>query len=228
MKRNILFFLYFLLILQVNSSPPRLRISNEFIDLFQHLKQDESFNLTLMNEAIQYVDSKAKNFSGGKNPYNTYMGEILNEYAKKLFYGKLNNEDPQIQKAYYFFKLAAAYGNSESLYYLSFYSFYNLDGRFLLKNNYEELPETERHTSIKTYIKNMNTTALVSSAQLSSSQGYNTSKYLLGNIYLKVRYFPSSLFQNFPCFYLGEKSLMYNREEESKGIVLQQPSILRN
>jgi len=176
------------------------------------LKEDESLNLSLINEAIQYVDSKAKNFSGGKNPYNAYMGEILNEYGKNLFYGDLNNNNPQIQKAYYFFKLAAAYGNAESLYYLSFYSFYNLDGRFLLKNNYEELPEAERHTSIRAYIKSMNTTALISSAQISSSQGDNNSKYLLGNMYLKGRGVDKNCAAAAKYFKeIGDKYFMENR-----------------
>ena len=132
------------------------------------------------------MDNKVIIGSGARSSYDVYISDILNEYAKKLFYGKLNNGNPEIQKALFFFKLAANYGNEESHYYLAFYSFYNLDGRFLFKNNFERIEKLDNQLKINNYIKSMNTSTLINSALFSSSRGYNLSTYLLGNLHLKV------------------------------------------
>jgi TPR repeat protein len=115
------------------------------------------------------------------------MAQILNEYAKALFYGRFTNSEPELQKAFYFFKLASSYGNSESLYYLSFYSAYHLDGRYLLLKNYENLSKEDQHVYLKNYIKNMNATTLLTNTYISSMQGYNTSTFLMGVMYWDVR-----------------------------------------
>lgn len=114
------------------------------------------------------------------------MGQLLNEYAKGLFYGDFNSHKPEIQKALYYFKLASTYGNSESLYYLSFYSFYHLDGKFLYENNYKTLDKADQHPYLQNYINKMNASSLLTNTYLASLQGYNISTYLMGGLFWTV------------------------------------------
>ena len=165
------------------------KTSNTFQDFLEQVERDDLIQIPDFVNAIKNLDANIQRINEkDKNKQN--MGKILNEYAKTLFYGKLNDGKPDIQKAHYFFKLASQYGNSESLYYLSFYSFYNLDGRFLYLNNYNTLEKPDLHGYLKNYIDKMNATTLLTNAYISSLQGYNTSTFLMANLYWHVKNYP--------------------------------------
>ena len=161
--------------------------SSQFTNLLDRIKNDDSLKVSDFVDAIASLESKTALKNDSKAKLRNYMGQIITEYAKAIFYGKLNKNNPELQKAFYYFKLGSTYGNSESLYYLSFYSFYHLDGRFLYQSNYETLDASEQHIYLKNYIKDMNASSLVTNSYFSSLQGYNASTFLMGNMFWSVR-----------------------------------------
>ena len=161
--------------------------SKAYYVLLNHTAADETVTINDFKQAIKSLDSDLTAKKEDTNQLRQNFAKVINEYAKALFYGTLNGGKPEIQKAYYFFKLAAEYGSSETLYYLSFYSFYNLDGRFLLKNNYKNLENSDSHGYLKYYIDKMNATNLIANTYVSSLQGYNVSTSIMGNLYFHVK-----------------------------------------
>ena len=188
-----------------------------YYNLLERITAEETVTIEEFREAIKSLDSDTEQRRDDKSELKQNFAKVINEYAKALFYGQLNGGKPEIQKAYYFFKLASEYGSSETLYYLSFYSFYNLDGRFLFKNNYKNLESSDSHGYLKYYIDRMNVTNLISNTYVSSLQGYNISTSILGNLYYHV----IILY----CRYLRTN---FNREEELKEFVHHQHYILNN
>lgn len=176
--------------------------SNSFQEFLEKTKKDELIKVPEFVKAIQSLDATTNQKFYEKDKTKQNMGKILNEYAKTLFYGKLKGGKPKLQKAFYFFKLASQYGNSESLYYLSFYSFYNLDGRFLYLNNYHALEKADLHGYLRNYINKMNSTTLLTNAYISSLQGYNASTFLMANLYWHVRFILNLV----SMIYLGKRS----------------------
>jgi len=158
-----------------------------YSSLLERITAEETVTIEEFREAIKSLDLDTDQKGEDKSELRQNFAKVINEYAKALFYGQFNGGKPEIQKAYYFFKLASEYGSSETLYYLSFYSFYNLDGRFLYKNNYKNLESSDSHGYMKYYIDKMNVTNLISNSFVSSLQGYTVSTSILGNLYYHGR-----------------------------------------
>lgn len=180
-----LFLLFIITFIACSAILSNAKVSKEVPDhilsgFLDHARNDEDITVSEFEAALGLIQIGSV---VDKKQEKRYLAEILNEYAKALFYGRFENSEPQLQKAFYFFKLASSYGNSESLYYLSFYSAYHLDGRYLLMKNYENLSKDDQHVYLKNYIKNMNATTLLTNAYISSMQGYNTSTFLMGIMY---------------------------------------------
>ena len=157
---------------------------DQFQDLVDHITNDDSIEVFDFIDAVVSLDTMLQNQDESQANVNKYMGQILNQYAKALFYGKFNKDDPEIQKALYFFKLASSYGNSESIYYLSFYSFYNLDGRFLYENN--DIYINASTIRVRNYIKEMTVSLPITSVKFSGIKKSSISRFLMGNIFSKV------------------------------------------
>lgn len=170
-------FLQILIISNASSSQEPLEIANS---LFAKLKDSKVWSPDSVNE---FLENFKQIFGNGLDSTHKrkLLSDFLTEYAKRIFYSSHDNNS-SLQKAYIFFKLAAEFGNSESLYYLSFYSYYQLDGKFLFEKNFADLEDKTKHAYLRNYIDRMNSTSLLSNLYISSMQGYNLSTFIMGTL----------------------------------------------
>ncbi|KAL4479210.1 hypothetical protein ABPG72_011422 [Tetrahymena utriculariae] len=102
-----------------------------------------------IDEHIKYYESseaKEKLFELFKNNCTqSNLGELLNQYANLIYFGQ-NDDNNSLKLSYYFYKLAAFYGQQDALFMTSLFSNFRLDGSYNILQNLDKLLENAKNT----------------------------------------------------------------------------------
>ncbi|EAS02454.2 Sel1 domain protein (macronuclear) [Tetrahymena thermophila SB210] len=102
-----------------------------------------------IDEHIKYYESsEAKEKLLELFKYNctqSNLGELINQYANLIYYGQ-NDDNNSLKLSYYFYKLAAYYGQQDALFMTSLFSNFRLDGSYNILQNLDRLLEKAKNT----------------------------------------------------------------------------------
>ena len=93
------------------------------------------------------MDVALNKLISSRNAYLNTVSTALNLYAKLQLYGINEENRIDLKLAFYFFKLASEYGNSEAQYYSGFLAFFRLDGAFSILQNLKNKNQSKNQKS---------------------------------------------------------------------------------
>lgn len=176
----ILFFLvlFFPLSLQTKLHSPKP------LSLFQQLQScldaSDPLSSDLYNSLLSYFRDR-KYLSTPNN--HTLLAKALTYTAKLHLYGLLPNQDGDLRKAVFYFKLAASLGSPEALYFESFLTFFQLDGVMALRHDLSVLSKLSARLS--EYLTKRHKVNSFLSAYFSSIQNHSESTLSMAYKYVQ-------------------------------------------